>query len=232
MQKATGKIVRVPLYFLSFVVIILLFAFLTFKLLSFSRTVDVPDVSGKSLIEANEILSKKGLNLKIDGEDYNADVPAGHIIRQDLPFANKVKEQRSVRVVVSKGPGAQSVPSVTGETLSKAEAIFLQNGLKVSKIIRVHSNSVEKDVVIAQKPAGGENLADKITLIVSSGQYETVYYAPDFQGMKKEEAVQLAEKLGLKANAAGSGEIIKSQKPKPGTQVKAGDAVYMQTEEE
>jgi len=50
--------------------------------------------------------------------------------------------------------------------------------------------------------------------------------------MKKEEAVQLAEKLGLKANAAGSGEIIKSQKPKPGTQVKAGDAVYMQTEEE
>ena len=45
--------------------------------------------------------------------------------------------------------------------------------------------------------------------------------------MIKQEAVQLAEKLGLKVSITGSGETVKSQKPKPGAQVKTGDAVYL-----
>ncbi|MDP1759307.1 MAG: PASTA domain-containing protein [Thermodesulfovibrionales bacterium] len=227
MQKAAGKIVKIPLYIFAFTVAVLFFAYITFKLLSFSRTVDVPDLSGKSLVEVNELLSQKGLNLKIEGEDYDADVPAGHIIRQDLPFGSRVKEQRSIRVFVSKGTRAQSVPSVAGESLDKAEAVLLQNGLKVARVIRVHSTSAEKDRVIAQKPAPGEKIAEKITLVVSSGPYEAIYYCPDFQGMIKQEAVRLAEKLGLKVSITGSGETVKSQKPKPGAQVKTGDAVYL-----
>ncbi|HBR21436.1 MAG TPA: hypothetical protein DD713_02525, partial [Nitrospiraceae bacterium] len=103
-MKAVSKIAKFSLYSLAFVLVVLLFAYITFKLLSFSRTVDVPDLSGKSIIEANELLSRKGLNLKIEGEDYDSDVLAGHIIRQDLPFGSRVKEQRGIRVFVSKGP--------------------------------------------------------------------------------------------------------------------------------
>ncbi len=232
MQKTASKIVKIPVYIFAFTVVVLLFAYITFKLLSFSRTVDVPDLSGKSLVEVNELLSQKGLNLKIEGEDYDADVPAGHIIRQDLPFGSRVKEQRSIRVFVSKGPRVQSVPSVVGESLDKAEAVLLQNGLKAAKLIRVHSTSAEKDRVIAQKPMPGEKITEKITLVVSSGPYEAIYYCPDFQGMIKQEAVQLAEKLGLKVSVTGSGEIIKSQKPKQGAQIKTGDTVYLMLEGE
>lgn len=232
MQKAASKIVKIPLYIFAFIGVVLLFAYITFKLLSFSRAVDVPDLSGKSLIEVNELLSQKGLNLKIEGEDYDSDVPAGHIIRQDLPFGSRVKEQRSIRVFVSKGPRVQSVPPVAGESLDKAESVLLQSGLKVAKVIRVHSTSAEKDRVIAQKPAPGEKMTEKITLVVSSGHYEAIYYCPDFQGMIKQEAVQLAEKLGLKASITGSGEIVKSQKPKPGSQIKTGDMVYLMLEGE
>jgi serine/threonine-protein kinase len=232
LQKKVSKIVKIPVYIFVFTVVVLLFAYITFKLLSFSRTVDVPDLSGKSLVEVNELLSQKGLNLKIEGEDYDSDVPAGHIIRQDLPFGTRVKEQRSIRVFVSKGTRAQSVPSVVGESLDKAEAVLLQNGLKVAKIIRVHSTSAEKDRVIAQKPAPGEKITEKITLVVSSGPYEAIYYCPDFQDMVKQEAVQLAEKLEMKINVTGEGETVKSQKPKPGSQIKTGDTVYLQMEGE
>ena len=86
----------------------------------------------------------------------------------------------------------------------------------------MHSTSAEKDRVIAQKPAPGEKIAEKITLVVSSGNYEAIYYCPDFQGMIKQEAEQLAEKLNIKLNVTGAGETVKSQKPKPGTQVKTG----------
>jgi serine/threonine-protein kinase len=232
LQKAAGKIVKIPLYIFAFIGVVLLFAYITFKLLSFSRTVDVPDLSGKSLVEVNELLSRKGLNLKIEGEDYDSDVPSGHITRQDLPFGSRVKEQRSIRVFVSKGPRVQSVPSVVGESLDKAESVLLQNGLKVAKVIRVHSTSVEKDRVIAQKPAPGEKITEKITLVVSAGRYEALYSCPDFQGKTKQEAEQLAERLGLKAVVAGSGEIVKLQKPKPGSQIKAGDMVYLMLEGE
>ncbi|HBR22679.1 MAG TPA: hypothetical protein DD713_09010, partial [Nitrospiraceae bacterium] len=116
--------------------------------------------------------------------------------------------------------------------LDKAEFVLLQNGLKVAKVIRVHSNSAEKDRVIAQKPAPGEKITEKITLIVSSGHYEAIYYCPDFQGMIKQEAVQLAEKLEMKLNVTGAGETVKSQKPKPGSQIKTGDTIYMMLEGE
>ncbi|MDI6744697.1 MAG: PASTA domain-containing protein [Thermodesulfovibrionales bacterium] len=215
---------------MAFVLVVLLFAYATFKLLSFSRTVDVPELSGKSIVEANELLSQKGLNLKVEGEDYDSDVPAGHIIRQDLPSGIRIKEQRSIRVFVSKGPRVQSLPPVVGESLDKAESLLLQNGLKAAKVIRVHSNSAEKGRVIAQKPMPGEKITERITLIVSSGRYETIYYCPDFQGMIRQEAVQLAEKLGLKAGITDMGEIVKSQKPRPGSQIKTGDTVYLQTE--
>jgi len=232
LQKDAGSIAKFSLYSLAFVLIVLLFAYLTFKLLSFSRTVDVPDLSGKSLVEANELLSQKGLNLKIDAEEYDLDAPAGYIIRQDAPSGSRVKEQRSIRVIVSKGPRVQSVPSVVGEFLAQAESEFLKDGLKIAKVIRVHSNSTEKDKVIAQKPAPGEKITEKVTLVVSSGPYEVIYSCPDFQGKTKQEAAQLAEKLNIKLNVTGEGEVVKSQKPRPGSQIKTGDTMYLQMEGE
>jgi serine/threonine-protein kinase len=231
-QKTISNIIKFPLYFFGFILISLGFAYLTFKLLSFSRTVDVPDLSGKSLIEANEIISKKGLNLKIEGEDYDSTIASGYILRQDVPPGSRVKEQRGIKVILSKGPRVQSIPPVIGESLDKAESIFLQNGLKVARVIRVHSNTMEKDKVIAQKPGPDEKIAERITLVVSSGPYEVIYYCPEFQGKTIEEAQQLAEKLGLSLKITGSGENVVSQKPKPGTQIKTGDTIYLQLEGE
>ncbi|MEK7741942.1 MAG: PASTA domain-containing protein, partial [Nitrospirota bacterium] len=56
---------------------------------------------------------------------------------------------------------------------------------------------------------------------------EAIYSCPDFQGKTKQEAEQLAEKLNIKLNVTGAGETVKSQKPKPGAQVKTGDTIYL-----
>lgn len=228
MWKKASKLIKIPIYFLGFAVLGFIFAYFTFKLMSFSRTVDVPDLSGRSLVEATEILNKAGLNLKIEAEDYDSEAPAGYVLRQDVPAGSKVKEQRGIKVILSKGPKAQSVPSVIGETVDKAESILLQRGLRISNVIPVHSNSVEKNRVIAQRPAPDERITEKITLIVSAGKYDAVYYCPDFKGMTQEEAWQLAEKLGLKLRVAGYEGIVKSQKPKPGSRIKAGDTIEIQ----
>lgn len=227
-QKEISNLMKVLFYMLSFILLGLIFGFLTFKILSFSRTVEVPDLYGKSSVEASKLLREKGLNLKIEGEDYDSSVLPGHILKQDVPAKKKVKEGRGIKVILSKGSRVQSIPVLVTETLSNAEALLIQKGLKIAKVIRVHSNKIEKDRIIAQDPEPTEKVSDYITVLVSSGPHEVIYYCPDFKDMPADEAKELIERLNLKMVTSGSGNLVRAQKPNPKTYVKTGDTIYLQ----
>lgn len=227
-QKEISNFMKVLFYMLSFILLGLIFGFLTFQILSFSRTVEVPDLYGKSSVEASKLLREKGLNLKIEGEDYDSSILPGHILKQDVPGKKKVKEGRGIKVILSKGPRVQSIPVLVTETLSNAEALLIQKGLKIAKVIRVHSNKIEKDRIIAQDPEPTEKVSDYITVLVSSGPHEVIYYCPDFKDMLADEAKELIERLNLKMVTSGSGDRVRAQKPNPKTYVKTGDAIYLQ----
>jgi len=224
--------VKFPLYMLSFILLGLIFGYLTFKVLSFSRTVEVPALAGKSVLEANKLLTEKGLYLKIEGEDYDATIPTGHIIRQGIPAGNKVKERRAIKVVISKGPRVRSIPLLVHETLLNAESMLLQKGLKISKIIPVHSNSIEKDHIVAQKPDPHERVSDHITVLVSLGTYDKLYSCPDFRGMYVDRAQALAAKLNLTVSINGKGAKVETQKPRPYSEIKSGATIYLKAYEE
>jgi len=221
------KLIKIPVYLFALVLLGLAFGFLTFKVLSFSRTVQVPDLYGKSLVEANRILTDKGLYLKIEGEDYDSSIPPGNIMKQDVPGGNSVKERRGIKVVISKGPKVKSIPMLVNETLVDAESLLIKDGVKIGKIIMVHSDQVDKDKVIAQKPGPEEPVSDNITLLVSLGPYDRAYICPDFKGMLLEQANLLIKKLNLNTVTEGSGGRVESQKPEPGKQIKTGDTIYL-----
>lgn len=220
------KLIRFSLYTFAFILLGLIFGYLTFRVLSYSRTVEMPNLYGKSLLESNKLLTSKDLYLKIEGEDYDSAVPPGIIIRQDVPAGNKVKERRAIKVVISKGPRVKSVPALVNETLVDAESLLLQKGLKIREIM-VHSDSVEKDKIVAQKPEPDEQASDAITVLVSLGPYDKFYYCPDFKGMSAEQANDLIKKLSMKVSIEGSGEKVETQRPDPGRQIKTGDTIYL-----
>jgi serine/threonine-protein kinase len=224
--------VKFPLYMLSFILLGLIFGYLTFKVLSFSRTVEVPVLAGKSVLEANKLLTEKGLYLKIEGEDYDAEIPTGHIIRQGIPAGNKVKERRAIKVVISKGPRVRSIPLLVHEKLLNAESILLEKGLKVSQIIQVHSNTIEKDHIVAQKPAPHERVSDHITVLVSLGTYDRIYSCPDFRNMYLDMARALAAKLGLAVSVKGKGDKVETQTPRPFSEIKSGGTIYLKAYED
>lgn len=227
LHKELNRFIKFPLYIFAFILLGLVFGYLTFKVLSFSRTVEVPDLLGKSLLESNRLLSDKGLYLKIEGEDYDPAIPTGNIIRQDVPSGNKIKERRGIKVVISKGPRVTSVPIIVNESITNAESLLLQKGLKISKVITVHSDIVEKDIIIAQRPGPEEQVSDTFTVIVSLGPYERIFYCPDFQGMPIDQANIVITKLNLKLVTEGEGETVQSQKPVPGKHLKTGDTIYL-----
>jgi beta-lactam-binding protein with PASTA domain len=220
------KLIKFSLYFFVFILLGLMFGYLTFKTLSFSRTVEMPNLYGKSLLESNKLLTSKDLYLKIEGEDYDSTVPPGVVIRQDVPAGKKVKERRAIKVVISKGPRVKSVPEVVNKTLADAESLLLQKGLKVREIM-VHSDTVEKDKIVAQKPGPDEQASDTVTVLVSLGPYDKFYYCPDFRGMSAEQANDLIKKLGMKISIEGTGEKVETQRPDPGRQIKSGDTIYL-----
>jgi beta-lactam-binding protein with PASTA domain len=227
LHKETSNLIKFPFYILAFIFLGLIFGYLTFKVLSFSRTVEVPNLYGKSPLESNKLLTRNGLYLKIEGEDYDPAIPPGNILRQDVPAGNKVKERRGIKVVISKGPRVKSVPMLVNETLLNAEPMLLQKGLKIAKVIMVHSDTVEKDKIVAQKPGPDEEVSDHITVLVSLGPYDVIYHCPDFKGMSFEQAKDIIKKLNLKIETEGSGEKIETQKPEPAKRVKAGDTIYL-----
>jgi len=228
MSREIRTVARYALSIFAFLMLGLIFGFLTFKVLSFSRTVEVPNLYGKSLLESNRLLANNSLYLKIEGEDYDAVVPAGNIIRQDVPAGNKVKERRGIKVVISKGPRIRSVPLLLDETLVNAESLLLQKGLKIAKVIAVHSDVIEKDRILAQKPGPEDQVSDTITVIVSLGPYERRYYCPDFRGMSLEQAREVLRHMKLKVVTEGEGEIVQGQKPESGKEIKSGDTVTLQ----
>lgn len=231
MQQGMNSILRIPLFFVLFIALGLVFGFLTFKVLSFSRTVEVPGLSNLTMVEANDALSKAGLYLKIEGEDFDSTVPSGHIVRQDVPAGNKVKEKRAIRVVISKGPRVQSLLSLVSMSLPDAEAALLQQGLRIGKVVYVHADNVEKGRIVAQKPEPDEKLSEQITVLVSLGPHEVSYFCPDFANKQLDQAKELAVKLGVVLETTGSGTVVDAQRPKPGTVIRSGDKIYLELKE-
>lgn len=215
------------LYLFIFFAVVIITGYLTFTILSFSRTVEVPELKGLSLPEANSLVTKKGLYLKVEGEEYDPVIPPGHISRQDIPSGNKIKVNRGIKVFVSKGPKALLTPEIAGLNLDEAESIILKNGLRVGRIVYVHSDTIENGKVIAQRPDPEEKPGESISLIVSIGPYQRVLYCPDFKGKNEKEAGEIAERLGLKIELSGSGQRIISQRPKPNSIVRSGDIIHL-----
>lgn len=222
-----NKILSGILYLFLFFTVVIITGYLTFTILSFSRTVEVPELRGLSLPEANSLASKRGLYLKVEGEEYDPIIPPGHISRQDIPSNNKVKENRGIKVFISKGPKALLTPEVTGLSIDEAESIILKNGIRLAKVIYVHSETVENGKVIAQRPDPEERPGDTVSLIVSAGPYQKVFFCPDFIGKDEIEAGNIAERLGLNVEFIGSGHKVTSQKPRPGSIIKSGETIYL-----
>ncbi len=221
---------RIALYVFLFFVLAIVSSYLTFRMLGASRTVTVPDLKGKSLIEANRLILERRLYLKVQGEEFSTDIPPGHIIRQDIPPEKKIKQGRTIEVIVSKGPKRYYMPNFVGLLIDEAREEAIKKNIKIERIVRVHSDKFERDMVIAQRPSPDEKGSDKVTLLISAGAYRIAYICPDFTSMTLEEVKVIADRLGIELEFSGFGSIIAAQTPPPGKIIYKGDVVRLRLE--
>lgn len=201
----------------AFIGLILLF------ILSFSGTmlvlnatnpneVEVPNIIGMSQEEAKQKIEEAKLKFEVEKEEYNKDVPEGHIISLKTEIGNHVKdvsnlpavkEGSTISVIVSKGQEKTTVPKVVG--LEKDEAVEKLKEAKLeAEIVEETSKKVEEGYVISQEtdPDTEVFAGEKVKIHVSIGTGIKQVNVISVTGKTEEDAKKSLEALGLKVNIA------------------------------
>ena len=150
-------------------------AFLAFQnVFDVSDTI-VPSVVGDELKVAQEKLYDAGLKIYVSGEKFDERIPQNKIISQNPANGVKVKKNREVYVVASKGSKVISlnIPDLRNKELKEATALIEEYGLILGRITYTNHFSAPKDVVIAQTPEPGDvkTNSKEVNLLVSKGPY-------------------------------------------------------------
>ena len=209
-------------------------AFLSYGNFWSNTTVDVPNVVGKQVSVAKNILEDKHLRVSTS-EVTNPDVPAGQVISQTPGAGEKVKEQRTIHLVVSKGVGDITVPDLSDLTVDQARQRLKDVGLVVGKITQQSVDGKKDGVVIAQSPSGDSKVSKGTTidLVVNKAKAKKVK-VPNLVGMTLKDARDTLSNAHLGVNqVAGSVEekaVVIEQSIKAGDEIDEGSTLNLTTE--
>jgi eukaryotic-like serine/threonine-protein kinase len=159
--------------------------------------VAVPNVAGRSIEEARNLLGQSGF--QIHEEIELSDVPEGLVIRTDPPGEARVPQETTVTVFVSGGPNQVSIPpTVINDTVEVATALLesAEYGLEVEVQTQVDP-VIAAGVVISTNPPPN-TLVDRgstVTLIVSSGPGQE--RVPPLVGLTEGQARNLLDDRGF-----------------------------------
>lgn len=137
-----------------------------------AKEVAIPNLVGKTVDEAKQILKENKLNYLENGSEYNTEYEEGQIISQDPKFVDgrKIKENTDVKVVLSLGTEKTTVPVLKGLTREEAETAAKDAKIKL-EIVEEISKTVEAGVIIKQEtdPDTEVNAGDTVKVYVSIG---------------------------------------------------------------
>jgi len=203
-------------------------AFAVVSFLLRQEEVRVPDLTGQDIVTVIDTLNLQGLQLKVERRVPDQLLPRNTVISQTPPAGSGIKKGRPVRVVVSEGPSDLLTPRFIGELYRKADIQIRLAGFLPGSVAKVSSDTVDRDLVIAQAPLPGTPLekSGTISLLVSSGKKQSSLTTPQLVGKRAEEAIRIIERMGLQHrlsyHAAGekgsttATRMVSSQRPAAG----------------
>jgi len=193
---------RVSLYGLIFLIVFFLAAVVLARFILRSETVSVPDLTGKTVAEAQSELVKKDLSLSASGSEFNDDWEKGKIIRQDPAPGSRIKVTKQVHVILSAGSERAEVPALEGKMLEAVPPLLREAGLARGPLSQIHTSQYAAGKIISQFPAP-RALVERgtpVALLISQGQQEDRYLMPDLIGRRATRIVQRLQALDFKVS--------------------------------
>jgi eukaryotic-like serine/threonine-protein kinase len=200
-----------------------------------AREVVVPDLRGRTIAEATAALADGGIRLRVeDPRRIDPRVPAGAILAQEPGPGTPVRPQRSIKVWISAGARASTVPALEGQGVRSAEMRLKQDGLDITALAEIRSADYVPEAVVAQDPAP-QSAATGVALLVNRGQAGATYVMPDLIGVNGDRAADLLRARGFRVAVVGqqpypgvpAGVVIR-QAPQGGFQIAPGEAISLE----
>jgi eukaryotic-like serine/threonine-protein kinase len=208
-----------------------------------NTTTEVPNVGGRSLQRAEEILEQHGFSVNQPPIQVERKVAAGTVLEQDptpsppgpeadesCSFLTLFCSKPGVTLTISIGPGEGVVPPTAGLSAADATKKLEKESFEVATE-NVNSKTVEEGDVVYSEPKAGKTAThgSTVTIFVSAGP--KLVKVPVLVNKQRRLAVQELLARGLtpevveeETDSAEPGEVIK-QEPSAGGEVEPGDAV-------
>lgn len=205
------------------------------------KTIEVPNLRGKSIAAAKESTEIRHLRLIIIDSLYQPSEPPGAILDQNPSPGVRVKENRTVYISVNASrPPQVSLPSLQNASLRQAKAVLQSLGLRLGEI--TYAPDIAKDAVLKLLVAGREvkggtpvSFNTAVDLVLGDGLQGERIDLPLCLGLTPEKARALIGDAGLSvgaeifdASVTDSAEArVYQQSPifSPGAQVRTGTPI-------
>ena len=199
-----------------------------------AKEVAIPNLVGKTVEEAKQILAESKLNYVEEEPEYNAQFEAGKIISQNPTFVEgrNIKENTQVKVVVSLGTEKTTVPVLKGKTKEEAETAAREAKIELD-IVEETSETVEAGYIIKQDtdPNTEVNAGDVVKVYLSIGTGRTpvvvtnVLYKEEAVAKQTLEALGLVVKIEYDENKERDNGVVLKQSVKEGETVDEGSEI-------
>jgi serine/threonine-protein kinase len=200
-----------------------------------AREVQVPDFSNLSVSDATTLATRLGLNLKVDDmRRLDAKIAAGRVLAQDPAAGSLARSQRSVRVWLSEGIHAATVPALVGETDRSAQSRVSQDGLELDTMAEIRSTDYPPDIVVAQMPPA-KATSGRVSLLINRGERGASYVMPDLIGVNGDRAAEVLRGRGFRVAVVASNPypgvaagIVLRQNPQGGFRIAPGEPISLE----
>lgn len=202
-------------------------------ILLMSLKVQVPDLRGMSVREAQEVLLSNNLKLGKKRYEYSNSYLKGQTISSDPARETTVNRNSKVDIVISKGPLKTKFGSYIGQNFDQVRKKLKAKGVLVDKET-TYSNKYPAGQIVSQSidPSMKVSLYQlPVTFTVSEGVQ--TFKIRDLTGYTQKSVIDYAQEHNITiifeqqySNTVPKGQVI-SQSPKANTTVKAGSQVVV-----
>jgi beta-lactam-binding protein with PASTA domain/predicted Ser/Thr protein kinase len=187
----------------------------------------VPKVTGVATATAQADLRDAGLTPGATKTVLDNHIAKGLVVKTIPSNGSRIARGGQVTLIVSAGPHMISMPQVTGQKLTDAQAAIRHAGLVPGRVKMVTSPTIPAGIVISTSPSAGTSWPQPkpVTVVLSSGPP-----LPNFVGQQKAVAEQWAAANGVKLNEVTSAsdqptDTVIKQSVRPGSAFTAGQVI-------
>ena len=160
--------------------------------------VELMNVVGLPVVEAESTLEAQGFNVIVAGAEPNSEYAKGTIYRQSVPAGSKIRPDYKITLYPSAGATKALTPNLIQTTIEDAR-VKINNTTFVLGTIDYVNDDIDKGYIISQDPSANLEAADDtvINVVVSLGPEYNNAIMPKIRELTLEEAQKIIIEIGL-----------------------------------